>query len=142
MGKLVSMSALFRRLALAGASLAAACSGGPTVPSAAPIAGTWNVVTVRAAGGSDQARPAGAQYHMTIENGRVSLRVDCNTCTGNATQSATTLSLGPLACTRAFCATAAFETTITAILSSDHTAAISGNTLTPTSSRGVVRFER
>lgn len=83
-----------------------------------------------------------AQYHMTIDNGRVSLRVDCNTCTGNATRSSTTLSLGPMACTRTFRATAAFETTITTVLSGDHTAAIRGNTLTLPSSRGVVRFER
>lgn len=141
--KLVGMSEGVRRALLAGLCLAAvSCSDSPSAPSAAQIAGTWNVVTVRATGGSDQARPAGAQYHMTIDNGRVSLRVDCNTCTGNATQSSTTLSLGPMACTRAFCATAAFETTITSILSGDHTAAIRGNTLTLTSSRGVVRFER
>jgi len=122
--------------------LAASCTTAPSAPSASQLAGTWNVVTIRAAGGGDQARPAGAQYYMTLETGRLSLRADCNTCTGPATQWSTTISIGPMACTRALCATAAFETALTTILSGDHTAAISGNTLTLVSSRGVIRFER
>ena len=132
-----------RSLLAAMASLAMAACTNPAAPTPAEIGGTWNLRNLRPAGGVEQARPASTVYSITIESGRVSARADCNTCNGSATLASSTLTLGPgLACTRAACATAAFESVFTTMLSGDHTAAVSGGALTLSSTRGVMRFER
>jgi heat shock protein HslJ len=112
-------------------------------PTPTEVGGTWNLVAIRTTGGAAQPRPAGVTYQMTIDNDRVSMRVDCNTCNGAATLSSSKLTLGPvLACTRAACPTATFESAVTTLLSGDHTAGVNDTMLTLTSPRGVAQFER
>ena len=137
------------------ACLAAGCSESslaPTSPSSASgspaltadqLAGTWNLLSVQPAGQAEQASPAGATYTLTFADGRLSTRVDCNTCGGAFTLSGQTLTAGPaLACTRAACATMAFENVYTSMLSGDSIVAVSGGTLALSSARGVLRFTR
>jgi heat shock protein HslJ len=138
------------------ATLAVACSGPsstPTSPSsigsnpatlaADQLAGTWNLVSIQPAGQAEQPTPASATYTMTFADGRLSTRVDCNTCSGVFALSGQTLTAGPaLACTRAACPTMAFENTYTSILSGDSTVTLSGTTLVLSSTRGVLRFSR
>jgi heat shock protein HslJ len=53
------------------------------------------------------------------------------------------LSIGPaLACTRAACATAAFESAVVTLLTGEHQVSSSSNTLTLNSSRGRVTLTR
>ena len=53
------------------------------------------------------------------------------------------MTIGPaLACTRAACATMAYESEYVALLAGDNAAEIGANTLTLTSSRGRLRFRR
>ena len=67
--------------------------------------------------------------------------MDCNVCNGAFALAGQTLTVGPnLACTRAACPTMAFETLYTSILSGDHTAEVTGNTLMLSSSRGRLAF--
>jgi heat shock protein HslJ len=122
----------------------------PTSPSAAngssaltasQVAGTWNLATMQVAQEAVQAAPSG--YSLTLGDGQLSTRVDCNTCSGRFTIDGQTLTAGPaLACTRAACATMAFESAYTSVLVGASTATVSGNTLTLSSSRGVLRFTR
>jgi heat shock protein HslJ len=100
-------------------------------------------VSIQPTGQPEQAKPAGATYTMTFADGRLSTRVDCNTCGGTYALSGETLKTGPaLACTRAACPTMAFENVYTGMLSGDSTITLSGNTLTLSSARGVLRFSR
>jgi heat shock protein HslJ len=93
------------------------------------------------AGQADQAAPAG--YSLTLGDGQLSTRADCNTCSGRATLDGQVLTAGPaLACTRAACATMAFESAYTGVLSGQSTVASTGNTLVLSSSRGTLRFAR
>lgn len=88
-------------------------------------------------------QPAPAGYLLTLGDGQLATRMDCNSCTGRFTLQGQTLTAGPaLACTRAACATMAFETAYTAMLSGASTVRLSDNTLTLSSSRGVLRFTR
>jgi heat shock protein HslJ len=129
-------------LALTASLLTAACTN-PAAPTPAAIEGTWTLRALRQANGAEQATPGGAAYAITIENDRVAVQADCNTCSGSATLASSTLTLGPaLACTRAFCATAAFESVFTTALSGDHTATVSGGSLTLSSTRGSMQFDR
>jgi heat shock protein HslJ len=132
------------------ASLAAGCAGSSatlTSPSstvtAGQLAGTWTLLSIHPAGQSEQATPAGATYALTFADGRLSTRVDCNTCNGPFALSGQTLTAGPgLACTRAACRTMEFENTYTRLLGGEGTVTLSGDSLVLSSSRGVLRFVR
>src|SRR5829696_4702530 len=61
----------------------------------------WNLVSIQPAGEVEQATPSGASYTVTFGQGRLALRVDCNSCGGTYTLDGQTLVAGPaLACTR------------------------------------------
>lgn len=138
------------------ASLAIGCAesiSAPTSPSSVgsgsntvtpdQLSGTWNLVSIQPAGQPEQAVPSGASYVLTFSEGRLSTRADCNMCSGAFQLSGQTLTAGPaLACTRAACPTMAFENTYTALLSGESTVTLSGNSLTLSSARGVLRFSR
>ncbi len=119
----------------------AGCSDTPTSPTS--IEGTWRIVSIRPASQAEQLAPVGALYQVTFADGQASVRVDCNTCTGRFTASGNTLTVGPtLACTRAACATAAFESAVVTLLSGEHQAATTLHNLTLTSSRGSLMLQR
>jgi len=134
------------------ASFAAGCSGSPALmsplsPGSSPdlaslqLPGAWNLVSIQPAGMAEQARPSGATYTLTLGDGRLSTRADCNSCGGTYTLNGETLVAGPsLACTRAACATMAFENAYTKLLGGESTVSLSGGTLVLTSPRGVLRF--
>ena len=135
------------------AGLTAACSDYLTAPSdsslltggymAAQLEGTWTLSSIQPAGQARQDRPDGATYTVTFTDGRISTRADCNVCGGAFSISGNTLVAGPvLACTRAACPTMAFENVYTALLSGDSTTVIARDTLTLSSSRGVLTFTR
>jgi len=132
------------------ASLAAGCaesSATLTSPSstvtAGQLAGTWNLLSIQPADQGEQPTPAGATYALTFADGRLSTRVDCNTCSGSFALSGQTLTAGPaLACTRAACRTMEFENAYTRLLGGEGTVTLSGDGLVLSSSRGVLRFAR
>lgn len=130
-------------------SLVAACSESSSTPTSASsvtadqLTGVWNVLSVQATGQPEQATPAGASYTLTFANGRLSTRLDCNTCSGAFALSRQTLTVGPvLACTRAACPTMAYGDAYISVLSGDSTLTLVGGTLVLSSARGVVRFMR
>ena len=135
------------------AVLTAACAQSVTSPTAAQVAGpayttaqlegTWTLAWIERAGEAKQNRPFDATYTLSFNDGRLSTRVDCNSCGGSFSVNGTTLTAGPnLACTRAACPTQAFENAYTAILSGDSNVVVTGSTLTLSSSRGAMRFVR
>jgi heat shock protein HslJ len=128
-----------------------ACSDSPAIPTSpssgsgslalttGQLTGTWVLTSLQATGQAAQASPA--VYNLSFTDGRVSTRVDCNSCSGTFAVSGQTLSVGPnLACTRAACPTMAFEALYTSILSGDHAVEVSGNSLVLSSARGRLAF--
>jgi heat shock protein HslJ len=67
---------------------------------------------------------------------------DCNQGSGAYTTSGSTISIGPLASTRAYCASAPIDTDYLTLLSGESTVSISGATLQLSSSRGTLTFTR
>ena len=141
-------------LALLVAALTAACTQSVTSPTAASLPpsaayttaqleGTWTLAWIERAGEAKQNRPFDASYTLSFSDGRLSTRVDCNSCGGSFSVNGTTLTAGPnLACTRAACPTMAFENAYTAILSGDSSVVVTGSTLTLSSARGQLQFVR
>lgn len=131
------------------ATILSSCASPSTPTSASPspahtaalLEGTWALVSIQPSGEVAQTRPASAVYTLTLTDGRVSTRVDCNMCGGAFSIAGSTMFVGSsLACTRAACPTASFEALYTSILSGDSTIVINGSSLTLTSPRGVLQF--
>ena len=134
---------MFRKILLLGILAGVGCSDDtPTSPSAA-LDGVWRIVSIQPTGLPSQPAPVSAQYQVGFENERVFLRVDCNTCTGPFTSSGSTLLVGPtLACTRAACETAAYESAVVSMLSVAHEMSSTQHNLTLTSPRGTMLLQR
>ena len=82
-------------------------------------------------------------YQATFQDERASVRVDCNVCTGRFTSDRNTLTVGPqLACTRAACATASYESAVLTLLSGEHQYTTTLHNLTLTSTRGTLLLQR
>ena len=137
------------------AVLSVACANSPTTPTspsssngsssltADQVSGTWTLTSIQSANQPSQPVPTGATYSLTLANGRLSTRADCNTCTGAFTLTGLTLSTSTvLACTRAACTTAAFEQAYTSILAGDSAVSLADGALVLDSPRGTLRFTR
>jgi heat shock protein HslJ len=124
--------------------LLAACSDDTsTSPTPDSVDGVWRIISIQPPGQPVQTAPVAAQYQIGFENDRAFLRVDCNTCTGPFILSGSTLAIGPtLACTRAACPTASFESAVVSMLSGAHETSATVHNLTLTSSRGTVLLQR
>ena len=93
------------------------CGDSPTSPSDL-IGRTWRLVSIDPASGPSTVVTDPSRYWIEfISDTRLSARTDCNTCSGNYALSGTTVSIGPLACTRAFCGDTSLDTVFTQGLS-------------------------
>ncbi len=128
----------------ASSSLTAPSSvGGSTNLTSAQLSGTWTVTSIQPAGRGEQVTPASAIYSLSLDGERVASQVDCNRCGGAMKLDGSTLTIGPaLACTRAACPTMEFESAYLSVLSGESQASAEGDSLTLSSSRGVVRLRR
>lgn len=131
------------------ASLAIGCSQAAPAPTSVSsvtanmLAGTWTVASIQPTGQPEQPTPPSAGYTLTLADGRLSTRVDCNNCSGDFALSAQTLTVGPvLACTRAACSTMAFADAYIRLLTGESAVTLSGGILVLSSARGVVRLTR
>jgi heat shock protein HslJ len=80
-------------------------------------------------------------YTLQFETeGSVSVRADCNVCNGSYEMEGNSLSIGPLACTRAFCGPLSFFDQYTAALSTVSSFARRGDELELTYSGGTMKF--
>lgn len=135
---------MLRGLLLISVLVAVGCAAGtPTSPTPDSVDGVWRIISIQPVSQAVQTAPVGAQYQIGFENARAFVRVDCNTCTGPFTLTGGTLTIGPmLACTRAACATASYETAVVSLLSGAHQVSATLHNLTLTSSRGTVTLQR
>ena len=95
---------------LMAALTAMGCGDSPTSPS--ELTGRmWRLVSIDAATGPSTVVTDPSRYWLEfLSDTRLSARADCNTCSGNYSLSGTTVSIGALACTRAFCGETSLDT--------------------------------
>ena len=85
--------------------------------------------------------PNPEQFTVRFEsNDRLSVRADCNTCTGGYTLDGSSLSIGHLACTLIACPTPGLDTLFTSALQNVRTANVSGTELVMTGTEFTLRF--
>jgi heat shock protein HslJ len=143
-------SLVFAVLLLA-AVLAVACSESVAAPSPtaqtaqSPVTeGVWRLQSFQRSDSTSVPVPDPSRFTIEVgTDGRLAVRSDCNRCSGSYSQAGGGLKVGEaMACTKAFCSTAPFDTEYAAALSGATVVRIGDNTLEAVSGTGVLRFAR
>jgi heat shock protein HslJ len=119
-------------LAFIGALAAGCGSESPTAPVDTNILGTtWHLRSIQEAGSAILKIPDRDRFTLSLEeDGRVSVRADCNVCSGRYELTNSSLRLTPMACTKAFCGTDSPDMRFLSALQPTTSVAITGGTLT------------
>jgi heat shock protein HslJ len=127
---------------LALALLLPACAD-ETITGPSVLTGTlWRL---RAARASDSGTVTGLnpdRYTVQFsDSGQLSARADCNVCTGGYVGRKRSLTIGALACTRAFCGPDSQGTRYSGILAGAELYEVTGETLTLVSPTGILLYQ-
>jgi heat shock protein HslJ len=118
--------------------LAPACGDTPNAPS--DLTGrTWRLVSLDRSGGTI-AVASPDRYTVRFDADRLAVRSDCNSCGGSYAIAGTTLQVGPLACTRAYCGDASLDADFSQALGSATSISENGGTLLIQSPGVTLRF--
>jgi len=140
-------------------ALLAACGGsalgpaGPTAPAGSaggdvvaqgvqPLVGTWKAVSVKMDGAETvvpQSVPLTAEFSG---DGRLNLVADCNRCSAGYSAAPGTLSVTPMACTRAYCSSAPLDDHFSRLVSAATSWSATAHTLDLTCPAGSVHLQR
>ena len=140
-------TAFFSAVALTG------CGGTLTGPSAAPATppaslaietnAAWHLRSIAKADGAIHAIDDPSLFTLMLtDEGKVAARVDCNRASGGYTINGNTVSIGPLASTKAYCGTASLDSEFLTLLGGETSATAYGTTLQLSSPRGTLTFDR
>ena len=125
-------------------SVAAPSPTGQSAAAAPVTGGVWKLQSFLPTDATSVPVPDPDRFTIEVTaDGRLAVRADCNRCSGSYSQSSGALKVGPaMACTKAFCSTAPFDTQYTAALSDATLVRATDTTLEFTSSAGVLKFAR
>ena len=143
----------FNAALIAAVSLTACQGSSPSAPSALPTPpvgaltietnAVWKLQSLVRADSSGATIKDTSLFTMILaDDGTLQVRSDCNRAMGGYTTSGTVISIGPLASTKAYCASAPIDTEYLALLGGDSTVSIFGPTLQLSSPRGTLTFGR
>jgi heat shock protein HslJ len=121
----------------------AAAGGSASAPAPLDLVGSWQLVSATPTG--QNAIDAGEPGRFTADfatDGRVSLRADCNRCAGGYTATTGGLTVGPMACTRAYCSSAPLDTTFTMLVSDATAWTVTNGRLELRGDSGVLRLRK
>jgi heat shock protein HslJ len=131
----------------------AACSGTIAAPSNAPSApiaslaiqtnAVWHLRSIVSADGSVLTIDDPSLFTLMLtDDGKVSARADCNRASGAYSLSGNSLSIGPIASTRAYCTSAPVDQQFLMLLGGENAVTTSDITLQLSSPGGTLRFGR
>jgi heat shock protein HslJ len=137
---------------IAGLSLAACSStiAGPSKVPPAPIVSlaidtnaVWHLRSMSSAGGSLLTIEDPSLFTLMLNDaGKIDARADCNRASGGYGISGNTLSIGPIASTKAYCATAPVDQQFLMLLGGENIVTTTDATLQLSSPRGTLTFGR
>jgi heat shock protein HslJ len=129
-----------RTAVVASAVLALGCGGASMTGPSEVVGVTWHLQSLQRAGTVAVSPPAGSFFLLFADEGRVDVRADCNGCGGTYSLTGGRLSVSPLACTRAFCPSAPFDTQYVQLAEAATTVERHGDALVLRSAAGMLRF--
>lgn len=117
-----------------------ACGKPSTAPSDV-IGGVWKTRSIETYSGGLIGITNTAGYTVEFKDGgRLAARADCNQCSGTYSISGDSLTVGALACTRAFCGSSSYDVAFLDILSNATTFGVLGIELSIESPEGTLRM--
>jgi len=106
-------------------------------------AGPWQLQSLTRSDSSTVVVAEPERFTLEFVSGeRLAIRADCNRASGAYGLSGATLSVGPLASTKAYCSSAPFDDEYLSLLGGDNAASVTATTLVLSSPRGALRFGR
>ena len=147
-------SSLTLALSLVAALSAAACARNPLAPSIASsseattiaaevVPGVLKLQSLTRADSTTVTISDPQQFTLEfLDNNRVAVKADCNRASGSFTVSAATLTIGPMAVTKAYCGSASLDGEFLSLLGGETVATVSTTSLVLASARGALRFSR
>jgi len=115
----------------------------PIASVAASIAGTWKLQSLTFPDSTTVTVSDPSQFTLELrDGGLVALRLDCNRGSGGYTITGATLTLTPLAVTKAYCGSDSLDTQYLRLLGETTTVTARTTSLELASSRGTLRFIR
>lgn len=150
--KISSRLALLTALLIA-SNLASACSRAITAPStvADTPAGSnalttntmWTLRSIARAGSPEVTIADPGIFTLTFgDDGKIAVRADCNRASASYTVSGQALSVGLMAVTRAYCASAPLDDQYLSLLGGESTVTTGATSVELSSPRGTLRFAR
>jgi heat shock protein HslJ len=115
---------------------------GSGAQAASALAGRWKLVRVEKAGQDAIDVEYSDRFTAEFSASRVTLTADCNVCTGAYTATPDTLSVGPMACTRAYCPSAPLDSDFAMLVSDAERWSVAGSHLTLSSPKGTLLLSR
>jgi heat shock protein HslJ len=115
----------------------------PASPAPLTLVGSWQLVSATPTGEApvNPSEPDRFTAEFAAD-GRVSLRADCNRCAGGYTATTGALAVSPMACTRAYCASAPLDTTFTMLVGQATVWTASNGNLELRGDSGVLRLRK
>lgn len=129
-------------LAAAGAVMLTACDNDALAPSNV-VGATWTLVSLQEAGAAAVVVDNPARYTLEFSSeGRLLVRSDCNSCGGPYSLADTSLEVGPLACTKAFCGDTSLDAPYTVALQRARSVSVTDSELRIAGGGRTLRFRR
>jgi heat shock protein HslJ len=129
-------------LIITAAALTAGCEENLVGPSDV-VGQLWQLVSIEREGTAPVTVPDPSRYTLLLEqDGRVSVRSDCNSCGGSYSMRSLSVDIAPLACTRVFCGEASLDSVYTQALQGTKTVSPGGAEMTISGNGTVLRFRR
>jgi len=146
-------SSLTLALGLVSALSLAACASNPLAPSvtssgtttlaAVTVPGVLKLQSLTRADATTVTISDPQQFTLEfLDNNRVAVKADCNRASGSFTMNGTTLTIGPMAVTKAYCGSASLDGEFLSLLGGETVATVSPTSLVLSSARGALRFSR
>jgi heat shock protein HslJ len=118
-----------------------ACDSDPLAPSEV-VGGTWTLVSLQESGAAAVVVDNPPRYTLQLNNeGQMLVRSDCNSCGGSYALKDSSLEVGPLACTKAYCGDASLDAPYTTMLQGARSIVVSDDQLVILGN-GTLRFRR
>jgi heat shock protein HslJ len=119
-----------------------ACDESPISPSAI-LGESWRLTSLQQGTSPPVVVGGDRSYAVRFgDDGRVAVKSDCNSCGGSYTLSGSTLTFGPLACTRVFCGQESLDSSFVGALQGARAASMSDEALVVEGDGAILRFSR
>jgi heat shock protein HslJ len=120
-----------------------AIGGGATSQDRASLLGDWQLVTLTESGRPSVVVAEPQRFTASFgADGLVALRADCNRCSGGYSAQGGKLTVGPMACTRAYCSSAPLDTTFASLVMASTTWTAANGSLELRSDAGALKLRR